>query len=1082
MFGNWVYRRRKALDLTQRDLARKVSCSLSMLRKIEREERRPSEQLAELLADHLGIDDVQRVSFLLLARGKYPQDFEEPILKGGSELHILPDFFDLGESHAPFVARERQIQQLHEQLAQALSGQGRIVFISGEAGQGKSSLMSEFAHQALDSNQDLLLARGWSDVYTGQGDPLLPFRDIFRTLAGDYDHAAMRGILNRQLAIRLAAAIPKFARASLDYGPHLIDTLIPGSPIESHLAHYYTHHPEDIPLLLRLQNQRARQASLAAHDLRQEYLFDEVSSTLNTFARGHPLMLLLDDLHWIDHSSAALLGHLSSRMVHSPILIVGSYRPEDLTQLKDIDENNKPLQHPLKELLSESMRHFGDNRIDLDHYRPGEELQFVNAVLDVEDNNYDDSFREQLANLTEGHPLFLIELLRDFREQGQILPAAGGHWTQKETISWESIPARVEGVIEKRLNRLPEDLVGLLSVGCVQGETFFAEVISQVLQTDVHQVIHRLSHDLDRQHRLIHEQGVRQIGTDRFSQYRFRHNLFQIYLYEGLAAAERAYLHEAVGNALEALYSGREDGAEPPAAQLARHFQQANLGIKAARYLLLAGHQAARLLAYEEATQYYLRGLAELENLDPQGETSHLHYELKLNLARSFWHSGRLPEAITAFQIAIETARNLQDPVALAGAVLAYEEPRWRLNLAPDLSQQYLREAFAVLGEQNSGLRVRLLVSLARSLLASGEQQELRATVDQALRIAQQVDDPLALCDGLRIKIQIDRRPETTPARLDAIQQLVATAKTIGDQERLADGLDLYVYDLLELGQLDQVDEMISTQRKVAEEIKQPFQMHVAAVFQTMRAILRGEFELAERLAKEAADISQRIGLADLDGIYGIHMFTIRREQGRLQEFLPLAKLMAAGPLQASAWRPGLALLFCNMEMKEECRSVFENLASDGFAAVPRDSLWVATLAYLCEVCAYLGDGDRAAILYELLEPYAQRTVVVGGATACYGSAGRFLGMLAMTLSDFETAERHLQEAIELDAAMQAWPWLAHSQLEYAALLLSRGTTQDRQRVNGLLEMSLSAAEKMGMAYLTGRAKSLMARYEHIAS
>ena len=1053
-----------------------------MLRKIEREERRPSDQLATLLADHLGIDDAQRASFLLLARGKYPQDFEEPILEGGSELHILPDFFDQGESHAPFVARERQLQQLHEQLAQALSGQGRIVFISGEAGQGKSNLMSEFAHQALDANQDLLLARGWSDVYTGQGDPLLPFRDVFRTLAGDYDHAAMRGILNRQLATRLAGAIPEFARASLDYGPHLIDTLIPGKPIEALLAHWYTHHPEDIPLLLSLQNQRARQASLVAHNLRQEYLFDEVSSTLNAFARSHPLLLLLDDLHWIDPSSAALLGHLTSRMVHSPILIVGSYRPEDLAQLKGADENHKPLQHPLKELLSESMRHFGDNRIDLDRYHPGEELQFVNAVLDVEDNDFDGSFREQLASLTEGHPLFLVELLRDFREQGQIFHAAGGHWAQKETISWESIPARVEGVIEKRLNRLPEDFLGLLSVACVQGETFFAEVLSRVLQTDVRQVIHRLSHDLDRQHRLIQEQGVRQIGPERVSQYRFRHNLFQIHLYEGLPAAERAYLHEAVGNALEALYSGREGEAELPAAQLARHFQQADLGIKAARYLLLAGHQAARLLAYEEATQYYSSGLAELEKLDPQGETNHLNYELKLNLARSLWHSGRLPEAITAFQIAIETARNLQDPVALASAVLAYEEPRWRLNLAPDRSQQYLREALTVLGEQNSGLRVRLLVSLARSLLASGEQQELRASVDQALRIAQQIDDPLALCDGLRIKAHIDRRPETTAARLEAIQQLVDTAKTISDQERLADGLDLYVYDLLEMGQLDQVDEMISAQRKVAEEIKQPFQMHVAAVFQTMRAILRGEFELAERLAEEAAQISHRIGLADLDGIYGIHMFTIRREQGRLQEFAPVAKLLATGPVQGSAWRPGLALLFCSLDMKDECRSVFETLASDGFLSVPRDSLWVATLAYLSEVCAYLGDGDRAAILYDLLLPYARRTVVVGGATACLGSASRFLGILAMTLSNVDTAERHFLEAIELDADMQAWPWLAHSQMEYAALLLSRGTSPDRQRANDLLEVSLSAAEKMGMAYLVGRAKSLMVQYEHIAS
>ena len=1078
MFGNWVSRRRKLFDLTQQDLARKVSCSLSMLRKIERDERRPSEQLAGLLADHLAIADSQRGSFLHLARGKLIQDIEQTIQASDTLVSVLAGIADQKEELPPFVARERQLQQLHKHLDQAIQGQGRMVFVAGEAGRGKSSLLSEFARLALVAQPDLILAGGSSDIYTGQGDPLLPFRDIFRTLVGDFENVGMRGLINRNLAARLAHIIPLITEILLDHGPHLIDTLIPGEILVTYLAHSYPHLPKNSELLLRLQGQRARQVSSAVQEIRQDRLFDEISSTLNAIAQRQPLMLVLDDLHWIDQSSAALLGHLIMRMKQSPILIVGSYRPEDLFQRRPADEQSSQVQHPLNEVLSESLRQFGHNRIDLDYYEPGDELEFVNALLNVSENKFSEAFRVKLARLTEGHPLFIVELLRDMRERGDIIQGDDARWVERKTMSWESIPARVEGVIEKRIARLPSDLLVLLTIASVHGETFFAEVIAQVRQIDPIRLTRRLSADLDRQHRLVHDQGIKHAGTERLSQYRFRHHLFQKYLYGRLAAAERMYLHEAVGNALEALLAGSGSMDELPATQLARHFQEAHLGVKASEYLFLAGQQAVRVLAFEEAAMHFEHGIMELKNLARTPEINRLEYKLSLALGRALWHSGRVIESLAAFKKTIEIARALDDPLALALSVLAYEEPRWRLGLPSELSQQYMREALAALGEEQSGMRVRLLVGLSRTLLAFGEQEELRITVDQALRIAHEIDDPLALCDALRIKAQIDRRPGSTSERLAAIQEMITTAESIGDQERLADGIDLYVYDLLELGQIEQVDKMIVAQRRIAREIKQPFQMHITAVFQTMRAIMRGEFEDAERLANESAELSRQIGLADMDGILGIHMFTIRKEQGRLHEVAPIVKLIVANNPQASAWRPGLALIYRSLGLRAECQAIFEDLASVGFAFIPQDSLWVATLAYLSEVCAYLENVDQAATLYEFLLPYDGLAVVVGGATACFGAAGRYLGMLSTTLSDWEAAERHFQVALELDARMGAWPWLAHSQCEYAAMMLRRGIAQDRQRANALLDEALIAAQRMDMAYLAEKITVLQTSYE----
>jgi tetratricopeptide (TPR) repeat protein len=214
----------------------------------------------------------------------------------------------------------------------------------------------------------------------------------------------------------------------------------------------------------------------------------------------------------------------------------------------------------------------------------------------------------------------------------------------------------------------------------------------------------------------------------------------------------------------------------------------------------------------------------------------------------------------------------------------------------------------------------------------------------------------------------------------------------------------------------------------------------------------------------------------------GIHMFTIRREQGRLNQLAPIMKLIAANNPQSSAWQPGLALIYSTLGMREESWGIFDALAVDRFAMLPQDSLWVATLTYLSETCAYLGDADRAATLYQLLLPYDGRAVVVGGATACYGAAARYLGMLAATMSNWETAERHFLGAIDLDASMEAWPWLGHSRYEYSAMLLRRGRAGDRQRAAALLDESLDAAQDMGMAYLAERVADLQARYGLISS
>ena len=973
-----------------------------------------------------------------------------------------------------FIGREQALARLNEFLHKVLAGRGQVAFVIGEAGQGKTSLLREFARQAQDAQPELIVATGSSDIYTGVGDPYLPFRDIMSRLTGDVETQWAAGAITRDHAARLWRLWPHTVQALLDHGPDLIDTFISGAALESRFSKELSGFENPAGLLARLRELRSQKAARSGdQNLQQDRLFEEYTTVLKTLASQQPLILLLDDLHWADLSSISLLAHLTRRIENSSILVIGTYRPEDIAQGRLSASSGQREPHPLDDMLSECKRHFGDVWVDLDRTGRTEEQAFVDALLDTEPNRLSEGFRQRLARHTEGHPLFVVELLREMQARGKLRQDATGFWIEGPELTWEALPARVEGVIEKRVGRLALDLREILTAACVEGETFTSEVIAQVQRLDARALVRRLSGELDRQHRLVQEQGIRRVGAQRLSLYSFRHNLFQKYLYDTLGDTERMYLHEDIGNALEELYRNQTEEIAAIAAQLARHFQEARIAEKAIGYLLQAGERAARLSAYEEAIAHFNRGLALLEGLSKSPERVQQEFDLQLSLGKVQWQAGQVVEAMSTFQRSADVARELASPEALARAALGYEEPRWRLNLPPEPTVYLLEEALTALGEEDSALRVRVLASLAGALLDTGSRERLAATVKQAIEVARRINNPVALCDALRISVQVDRRPETIVARVAALNEMVRLAEKLGDSERVVFACGLRVYDLLELGDIEAAKADIKTHIQLGEKLRQPVILHASEVYKAMWALLKGRFAEAEQLAQQALDIGQRMGIEIVDGAFGMQMFSIRREQGRLGEVAPVVKLFMAQNPTAAAWRPGLTLIYSDLDLRHECREAFELLAVDDFIGLPQDALWVTCIAYLAEACAFLGDTDRAARLYQLLLPYDGRAVVVGSAVACYGAVSRYLGLLAATMSRWAAAERHFEAALELNARMEAKPWLAHTQHQYAAMLLARGQAEDHSKAMALLDEALTSAQALGMQFLIQKAEAL---------
>jgi hypothetical protein len=238
-----------------------------------------------------------------------------------------------------------------------------------------------------------------------------------------------------------------------------------------------------------------------------------------------------------------------------------------------------------------------------------------------------------------------------------------------------------------------------------------------------------------------------------------------------------------------------------------------------------------------------------------------------------------------------------------------------------------------------------------------------------------------------------------------------------------------------------------------------------------MQAILHGDFAAAESLAEDALQNPCGVDNEIVTGVYGMQMFTIRREQGRLAEVAPLVRRFVADKPRDAVWRPGLALIAADLRFTQAAQKTFGEIAADGFA-LPVDAKRNITLCYLAEVCARLGDGERAEQLYELLAPYRDIAVVVPLHTICCGANARYLGMLASTTGNWASAEVHFEAALEMDERLQAWPWLAHTKHEFALMLHERGRPGDKDLADALLAEASASAERFGMVALQEKIRS----------
>jgi DNA-binding CsgD family transcriptional regulator len=894
----------------------------------------------------------------------------------------------------PFVGRGREIATLDAGVEMTRSGRGQLIVVTGEPGAGKTRLVEEFV--AGDAARGSRVCWGRCDRWDA-APAYWPWVQVVRACLavddGEPSPAGDRTIL-----------------ADLARDPD--QELTPN----------------------------------AGRDRGRFQLFESVSALLVRASLAQPLVVVIDDLHWADGPSLALLRHLVRELRSAPILMLVTCRSSDLDRLPGVTD-----------MLAELAREPVHYRLELRGLAQAGTAAIVERALGwVPDNR----LVEVVHHRTGGNPFFVTEVVRLAVSEGLLARAGDAVWSTR-------VPESAREVIEDRLRRLSPSCQELLAAAAVVGPEFHLSLLAQVTGTDALPAIEEAVAA-----RIVED--ARAIGR-----YRFCHILFQETLYAGLRLARRMELHRQVGETLERLAGDRLDGA----AELARHFRAAaplSSADKAIAYACRAAEAALDQHGWESAVAFYQQALEAFDLLDAPRPVERCETLLALGEAQNWAGEGRdrsvlagvAPEAVETFRQAIALARSTGAARQLARAVLGLAGPNLGAPSSGNEGISLLEEALDALPDADDPLRARLMarvcVDQARrwgvgELQLSPGRPDPAARIEEAVAIARRVGDVPTLGYALAARFLTLESPEPDDSALAEAAEILRLA----DEPRIHARGHLQRYAaLVRAGQIDDAAGALDELERLGRRVNAPIILWETAALRAGEALRRGQFRSAEAWLAEARSLWPQTAVSSYQ------LTTLRREQGRMAEVADVIDDRGARLPNNPGWRALRLVLQLECQRHDEARRGFERMASHGFLDIPRGFIWLRTMTWLAEVAAELRDRERARPLYDLLLPYRGQNLFTmtsdhtGGSVACY------LGLLATTLSDWRSAEDHLRASLDDNEHWGNRPYVACTHDAWAALIHERDGGAGTPAALEHLDRAIALADEMGMARLANRART----------
>ena len=832
------------------------------------------------------------------------------------------------------VGRRYELGVLETVWERVVQGAGQVLLVGGEPGAGKTRLAAEAACVLHDAGAAVLVGTATRDA----GVPYQPFVELL-------DHlfvASEPGTLDVTGELRLL---------SRHAARHVPD---PDSPIG---------------------------------DDRRD-LFDAVAGLFRSIARTRPLVVVVDDVHWAQLPTVALLEHVVHACVDTPALVLVTFR----TTAPDRSDE-------LSARLADLHRLDGVRRLDLAGLDTEAIAEFVCDHAGVSPA----AARAPAAILrdrTGGNPFFLRETWLDLERRGGVTALRGP----------QRVPATLADTVAARLAGLGEQPRETVELAAVIGDVFDLPTLVGADCADRGAVLDAVDASV----------AVGLVEPTDGGRHGFVHSLTRQAVLDRLPHARCTALHARVAQTLEA----RGDPALTP--RIAHHYLAAHvLGFheQALRHATAAARLAEHGLAFEEAALWFDRAASLPET--PEEVRAQLWFEAATNHVRAgdFARARELHERLTA----------ASDPLIRLQAAMGLEDAVARPGLADARAADLLTEALADCPLPPDDPRhVRARGSLGRALAFAGRLDEARLTGGAAIDDARRTGDAPTLVHALKTSLWHGLSADLAAVQLARATELAGLCAETGDRDSGSSASFFRSVASYMTGRPDDLANAAADLHRAADSLGQPWHAYFAGCIAQGRAFCRGDFAQAEQWATATLELGEAFGDDAIDGSYGVQMFMIHRETGRLDA---ARRHLSGRESFADRWVAGLLALYTELGVTDGVRRALRHLLDGSVAARGDDAQWPIELAFLTEAALALGDRDAVLVLRPYLTAYAGLNLVGGQLVAMFGSADRYLARVAALLGEADAAERHFAVALEMDRRMGSVVHVAETLAAHAAFL-----------------------------------------------
>jgi predicted ATPase len=898
------------------------------------------------------------------------------------------------------VGRERELDEARMLWRQACAGTGQMLLVSGEPGIGKTRLVRELVTHVRVAGASVLVG----ECYAEGGGPYAPFAQIlrraFRNGAGE----------------RFAKILPDFVLADLL-------TLAPALRLRF----------PDIPANPSLDPQSE-----------QQRLFENAVAFCTALSEQAPLLLVLEDAHWADSGSLALLRHLARRMRRQRVLLVATYREIEL-------DVTRAFQEVLLDLQRERLA----TRLKLSRLRR-EGTRDLLAALFAEEITPE--FLEGIYDETEGNPFFVEEVCKALVDSGEVY-FQNGRWHRPPSMDDMVIPQSVRVAIQSRVRKLPADCQAMLQLAAILGREFEFDILAEAGDLGEDTLIGALEC-------AGWAQLIEEVGTERDVTFAFTHGLIPATLAEGVSTLRRRRLRRRAASAIERL---RPDSFEA----LAFHYGEAGDEERAQICHTRAGERASAAYTNVEAEHHFR---AALDLVVAEADRGHLLSELGIVLARQ----GRYEVAIETWSQAITLYTELGDQDAVAQLYARSARAAWYAGETPR-SLALSREGLAaVSGAPESPALAGLLHETGCACHFNGLPDEARSLCRQALEMAERLGATKVQAESLNTLAILPDQP--TEAALSALVRAIELAESAGllaEASRAHNNLGVLLTSHTgDFGAARdhflQAAELGRQRGAIAEEL-------FCAVNAASVALFLGAFAAVE---EEIPSLRRLLDAVPSPGATVVMFKNVEallaRYRGQVAQAVELLRsnqteARGTGDLQALAAVDrflGEALL--ELGMTEEAEAALEEAMSLGDRGVdPFASIW--SRCVLSVMRSRQGaTGEACRLISEARDKHAGRGERAWSATLLMLAEAH----LAVAESNWPAAWRAFEATTDGRARMGMRWYRAQTLVDWAKAHLARGEPGDRERAQALFGEAEAEFKIMGVPLYAAQVREGLAELE----